>query len=302
MVAKNVRIGEMIRNGMIVDKDEVETALGERLNMAEYFRLRNICRRVCEVLDVTSDEGKCLDSWIRAKKRRGGTLRRVISGKNSPLYVENDPRTVPSAVSLWGNNVAQVTRSLVELNFGLWGVGQLSAGFKMFLFNLMQGKLYLNNVLIHLGQDSNKCTFCTIVGKKELLDRNIAENRPEYQYYLNLLPVENVEHIFWQCEHVRVCINQCYRWIRGYRWYDGVETIDQQSFFIGVPNDTVNKKIIQSDLLWKHFVKFFIYQCRSQKKLPRFPSLKFEMEGIFCNYKMLEWRQYIRRLNELYED
>jgi hypothetical protein len=301
-VAKNVRLGDMIRNGMILDKDAVEIALGERVNMAEYFRLRNICRRICEVLDVTSDEGTCLDDWIRAKKRRGGTLRRVISGKNSPLYVENDPRAVPSAVSLWGNNVAQVNRLHVELNFGLWGVGQLSAGYKMFLFNLMQGKLYLNNVLFHLGQESNKCTFCTIVSRKELMDRNIAEDRPEYQYYLSLLPVETVEHIFWQCEHVQMCINQCYRWIRGYRWYDGVETIDQQSFFIGVLKDTVNKKITQCDLLWKHFVKFFIYQCRSQKKLPRFPSLKFEMEGIFCSYKMVEWRQYITRINELYED
>jgi len=299
--ARGVRIGELLREGNIKDKDEVEIVLGERINLAEYFRLRQICGRIRTIFDLTSVGGKCLDVWIRAKKRGGGILRRAISGRNSPIYLENDPRTVPSALSFWGNDVVTESRTHLELNFGLWGVGQLSAGMKMFLFNMVQGKLYLNNVLANMGNTSNKCTFCEIVGKKELSERNIGEERPEYQYYISLLPIETVNHLFWECDNVQPCLNQCYRWIRGLNWYNGVETMDKKSFFMGISNETVNKKIIQCDLLWKHFVKYFVYMCRQQKRLPRFPSLKYELEGIFCGNKMVEWRRYVARINELYE-
>ncbi len=166
--ARGVRTGELLREGNIKDKDEVEIVLGERINLAEYFRLRQICGRIRTIFDLTSVGGKCLDVWIRAKKRGGGILRRAISGRNSPIYLENDPRTVPSALSFWGNDVVTESRTHLELNFGLWGVGQLSAGMKMFLFNMVQGKLYLNNVLANMGNTSNKCTFCEIVGKKEV--------------------------------------------------------------------------------------------------------------------------------------
>jgi len=300
-VAKKVRVGDIMDMEGVKAKEAAEARLGMRLNMAEYFRMRNMCHRIRNVFGGMIGEGKCLDSIMRTKKRGGGALRRYLGGKCSPTYVDNDPRRLAASTSFWGNDVVHESRSIVEMNYGLWGLGKLGAGFKMFLFNMLQGKLYLNNVLVHIGAESNKCTFCTIKGKQELRERGIGNERPEYQYYLNLLPVENINHIFWECEHVSRCIQECYRWIRGFDWYRGNETMARKEFFLGRERENVGKNLVLCDILWKHFVKYFIYNCRSQRKLPMFPSLKFELEGLFSGYKMLELRTLLLRLNELYD-
>ena len=94
-----------------------------------------------------------------------------------------------------------------------------------------------------MGSDSNKCTFCTIKGKMELSNRGIGEDRPEFQYYINLLPVgETTDHLFWECENVNRCIQECYRYIRGFDWYNGNEIMTKKEFFLGHENATVAKK------------------------------------------------------------
>ncbi len=196
---KMVRVHEVIEGRSARSKAEIEQCMDERLNMAEYFRLRNITHRICGIYGEVNSNGKCLDEFIRERKRGGGALRRAIVGKLSTIYRLNDPRAIPAAITFWGNNLEAVSRYHVEIHYGLWGMSHLSVSFKNFLFNMLQGRLYLNNVLVHMGHETDKCTFCLLSAHKELAERGITRDMPEFAYYTNLLSVENVNHLFWQC-------------------------------------------------------------------------------------------------------
>jgi len=189
-------------------------------------------------------------------------------------------------------------RWLVELNFGLWGLSVLGADFRMFIFNFMQGKLYLNNVVARFDNIAPTCTFCEIKAKVELRERGILMDMPEYNYYMNLLPVENVDHLFWECTTTSLVIQQCYRWVRGFDWYNGNEEIEKYEFLIGMESE--EKSIVKVDLIWKHFVRFFIYKCKKSKRIPYFPSLKFELDGLFENPGMQKMVHHFQFINEIY--
>ena len=277
----------------------VERRLQTRITLVEYFRLRNIILEISRIFGNINANGKSLDTLMRVKRRKGGQMRKMVYGKQSPMYLQSDPRMVPSAITLWGNDIMNVNRELIELNFGLWGYSKLNSDLRMFLFNLVQGRLYLNNVRFRIDNSKPQCTFCVLKGKKELSDRGIVENRPEYAYYLELLPVENISHLFWECEFSQILIQQTYRWIRGLNWYAGNETISKSSFFSGVQH--IQKKIVIADLLWKHFVKFFIFRCKLMQRLPKFPSLKHEFSGFLEPPEMRDIFNNILNINLIYD-
>jgi len=83
-------------------------------------------------------------------------------------------------------------------------------------------------------------------------------------------------------------------------WYNGLETIEKNQFLIGI--DSWRKKFTLVDLIWKHYARFFLFNCRQRKKIPYFPSLKFELEGLFNNPGMYRWLMCIRQINVLYEE
>jgi hypothetical protein len=192
-----------------------------------------------------------------------------------------------------------VYRGIIELNFGLWGFSKLSVEFRNFLFNFVYGRLYLNNVLHRIDERLPQCTFCLIEGKKQLNDQNIDENDVRYVYYINLLPVETVDHLFWDCEASQKIIQCCYRWVRGMDWYRGVEVVTKPQFFIGMDNNW--RALVQVDLIWKHYVKFFIYKCRMSKRIPTFPNLKSDLENFFGFRVRTQLGNYMALINNLYE-
>jgi len=297
-VKKMLPVKTFCENGMVKTKTEVERVLGMNINLAEYFRLRNTVGEISRIYGYIGHEGKCLDTFVRGRKRRGGELRKSVSNKYSAIYFRNDPRMVPSAQTLWGVALNNVDRSLIEANFGLWGLSNLGADFRMFIFNFLQGRLYLNNTLARIDNSPATCTFCEIKGRRELEERGIAVGMPEYGYYLNLLPVESVDHFFWSCETSNDIIQKCYRWVRGFDWYNGNERIEKNTFLIGI--ESWYKKLVTTDLIWKHYLRFFLYICRARKKIPYFPSLKFELESLFKNPGMYQWLRQMVQLNNIY--
>ena len=268
--------------------------------MAEYFRLRNLLGEIQRIFGLISNKGKGLDEFIRHKKRKGGQLRKIITGKLSDQYKQNDPRNVPSAVTLWGEfGLNEVSRELVETNFSTWGMSKLSTNFRGFLFKLVQGRLYLNNVLANIHNESNKCTFCEISAKADLNRRGIVEGDAVYDYYLSIQPVETISHLFWDCIHVQDIIHKFYRWIRNFDWYRGNAQIDKKDFFIGMEH--AFKGVVTADIIWKHYVKFYIYQCRARKKLPTFASLRYEFEGMTMSPSFVKIRTNLLMIGQLYE-
>jgi len=298
-IVKLKKVSDFFIGGVQMQKAEIEHALGIRVNMAEYFRMRNFLSDIQRIYGNINAEGMCLDEFIRSKKRKGGQLRKVLFGKKSSQYLTNDPRRIPSAITLWGEyGLQNCDRILIEQNFSLWGYSKFPTGFRSFLFKYVQGRLYLNNALAHINGTSNVCTFCEIEGRRELNLRGIGEDNIEFMYYLNLQPVETTSHLFWECTHVQEIIQRFYRWVRGLDWYRGNEVIEKSSFFLGVPHEF--KGIVTADLTWKHYVKYYIFQCRLRKKLPTFASLKYEFGGIVSPPSMRDISSNLRLINVLY--
>ena len=299
-MAKQIEINAIFQDERVKDKVDIEEILGMRMNMAEYFRLRMCCMELSRIFGPINSRGASLDTFMREKRRGGGALRKMLSSKVSNINKDWNPRTIPSAITLWGAEVINADVKLIQQNFNLWGISRLSSEFRNFLFKFVHGRLYLNNVLRRIDGQSDKCTFCTIVAKRELEARGIAVDRPEFQYYLDIQPQETVDHLFWSCEKVNIIVQQIYRWIRNLDWYRGNETISKKSFFQGISHEWSN--VVQVDLIWKHYVKFQIFMYRGKKKLPTFPNIKHELDGIFSHPRMGFYRDAVRHINLLYTD
>jgi hypothetical protein len=294
---KGLRVEEFYENNMLKDKAVLEQEVQERISLAEYFRLRNTLREVVRLYGININSGKCIDRYMRVRKRTGGDLRREITGRNSQIYNGQNPLVLPSAITLWGNLMEGLNRGQLEINLGLWNKTCFDASFRQFLFNLVQGRLYLNNVLHRIDNEENhgSCTFCRIIGERELRERNFNIGDPEYGYYLDLLPRETTDHIFWECVHVQECIQRSFRWMHNLDWYRGVETITKRDFFLG--NMMPSKDSTVCDITWKHFVKHFIYRCRLRRVLPFFGALKADLTEFQISTVKLNWWKYERDLN-----
>ncbi len=133
-----------------------------------------------------------------------------------------------------------------------------------------------------------------------LLERDIQPEDPRYGYFIGLQPIENIKHLFWQCETSKMVIQTFFKWILNLNWLRGQEEIEELDFMLGF---TITSKILLSfDLIWKHFVKFYIYKCRQRKAIPSFPSAKFEFEGVMDRKKYIDWNSLRFRLQGIYAD
>jgi hypothetical protein len=107
MVRPMLEIGDAVvgdffyAQGRLRGKQDLEDKWGMPMNWAEYFRLREALVRIqrefrIEWGNVTS--GRELEVFIQKKSRGCGRYRRIISGKLSRNYTENDPREITALV------------------------------------------------------------------------------------------------------------------------------------------------------------------------------------------------------------
>ena len=128
------------------------------------------------------------------------------------------------------------------------------------------------------------------------MERGIGEDRVEYNYYLGLLESESIEHLFWWCQHIEDLIQKVYRWVNGFDWLRGNETMNYTDFIMG--KWTGVKSLTELDLVWKHLVKFVIFQCRLRRKIPSFGDVIHEL-GEICRIFNLNRRvNYIEYMRE----
>jgi len=59
-------------NGQVKTKVDIENFLNIRLNMAEYFRLRNLLSEIFRIYGRNMEGGLCLDTFMRGRRRGGG--------------------------------------------------------------------------------------------------------------------------------------------------------------------------------------------------------------------------------------
>jgi len=66
MRVKLLRVGEIVAAGRVKDKVMIERELGMQLNMAEYFRLRNIITEI-----IRMDKCRNMSRRVHEKQKKG---------------------------------------------------------------------------------------------------------------------------------------------------------------------------------------------------------------------------------------
>ena len=105
-----VKIWELCVGNRLKEKNEIERQLNLRLNFAEYFRLRTMILRIHRLYGEINSIGVNVQNVMTNKKIKVGHLRQLLCKKGTPHYDNNDPRTIPSAVTLWGDEIRNVDR------------------------------------------------------------------------------------------------------------------------------------------------------------------------------------------------
>jgi hypothetical protein len=299
---RRIKLGQLVAGDICKQKQDIEQVLGVNINQAEFFRLREQVERLMRDFVLGQKEGKRIEEFLGAKVKGCKKYRDVLVGKHSAWYEEQEPRNIGTVRNLWGGDEEPLDRQLVELNLGLWKTGPLSAGFKNFLFKLVQGRLWFNAGLAHFTEEEPWCTFCGIIAKRELDERGITQDQPEYEYYVGLCPRETLHHVFWECEHVQPLIQTFFRHIcsgNGNLQNFGGRDILKSEFFWGELKESKAKST--AAIMWTHYVKFYVYTCRYKKQIPGLHDLTNDFED-FC-IKMGnagKWGRWMNRLWELY--
>ena len=89
-------------------------------------------------------------------------------------------------------------------------------------------------------------------------------------------------------------IQKINRWINGVALDRGEYQVTLESFMLGDMKDRKND--VKCDLIWKHFVRYYLYWCRQRVVMPSFGSLKYELLGIGRTTRRLDWEGYQLRL------
>ncbi len=196
-------IGILDEQKTIRDKRQIELTWNIQITWAEYFRLRAGIRSFMQRRVEVLEEGMQLDVFMDRGKPHCSRLRKAVEGKKGLRYMEQDPRVIPSLITLWGVRIREMDRNLIEWNLQVWTITALAPRFKDFCFKMMHGRLYLNLALSHFSDTRPGCTFCTIKVKGELKRENINEGTVEYNRRIGLVENETGEHLFWSCRETQ---------------------------------------------------------------------------------------------------
>ena len=170
----------------------------------------------------------------------------------------------------------------------------MEAGFKDFLFKLVHGKLYLNQIAAHFSDTRPQCTFCTIEEQKRLQTERIVEGSVLWNTRINGLHHESVTHLFWECQYVRRVISEL-----GNRLAGTVgRTFTKVHFFGGL--DDISIMNMKMSILIVHYIKYYIFKCKLRHRLPFFSHGIYDIGWLFeILSKRESWREQVEDIAEI---
>jgi hypothetical protein len=269
-------VGELINGeGAIESKAYVERIWGTRLGWVEYFRIRTEINAILDRYPRKVD-GLCteqsLDEFTSRNKKGCKRYRRILEGKYSKTFINNNPMAIAPGRTLWGNYLDMMGRDLVEANYGLWSKTALDASYKDFLFKMMHGKLYLNNQLANFADVERKCTFCSINEKRMMKMENVRVDSPEYVLRISNLSNETMAHMMWDCGWVNTILHWFFNRLCG----TVNRVVNKDRFMGGWPME--NKKNQEVVLILIHYVKNVLYTCRNRRVMPSNVHMRYELD------------------------
>jgi hypothetical protein len=206
--------------------------------------------------------------------------------------MENDPRLI-GVIRMGGAGVEWESRSMCELNFGIWTISHLPAEVKNFCFKLVHGRLYLNQQGARFADVGRWCTFCGVKKARELRGRGINREHVEYEEEMARLPVESIVHLFWECTNVGEIIKGFFNELMN---TNNLE-IDKNKFFTGWCGKSKDNTTFI--LICVHLIKYVIYNFRNKNRLPTFFTLKEEFWNILGGLAAYgRWRGEVREIRQ----
>jgi exonuclease III len=294
---KEVRYRDLhSEDGMLLDMIVINRRLGLNINWAEYFRLRAELEQIEGIMGerIDEEEGRSLDEMVMNKARGCKKFRMAMVGRRSLFYKENDPREIASGRTLLGNGIEEMSRIRIELNFGAWKINFLDSRFKEFLFRLMQGKLYVNQILANFTEVMPQCTFCVLIEKRRMKQEMIEEGGAEWMHRINRQRHESVIHLFWECTVVRSLIDGVGNWLAN----TNGRLFKKDSFFSGI--DDLSPQNMRICIIIVHYVKYVLYECKLRHQIPTMTHMRYEMEGLGSLFNGREdWREQVEDIPEL---
>jgi len=287
-----MKVKDLLEGNQVKTKENLEILIGN-LTYLEYNRIRTKLNKLGrntvgnDSVNIYGNVQELLDSIKKGCRK----FRDYIDGKKSGVKTIN-VLNIPSILTLWGVVDMEKTE-LVETNLGLWGIGGLLPDFKEFIFKFLHGRLYLNSARVHFDDDvSSKCTFCEIIKKKQLSDRNLTIlNRVWVEEY-RVLERETVWHLFRDCTIVNVLIRNFFN--SKFNLMDINETYE-----LGKLGVSYEQTILRAIIV--HWVKFYIYKKRCSRSIPTSGDMNYEydmfMEKLTCIRSL---RPFIRVQRQLF--
>jgi hypothetical protein len=279
----------ILENRVVKEKIDIEQANGINLSWVEYFTLRTACQGIVNNNRGGDSTGISKSEFMERGKLNCAKLRKVLEGKLSEKYMNNNPNTMASLVTLWGVGVEEKGRIFVEWNLKSWTVPMLDPAFKDFCFKLLHGRLYLNSALSHFMDVQPWCTFCLLSKRKELSNRGILEDSPVYGIEIQRLERETIKHCFLECDLVR---NTVYKTINKITKTMN-ERILEKAYWEG--GERVSKIETVISILIVRYIQFGIYRCRNRRSVPTVVSLYDEVNGLFeILWRKISWRESLQ--------
>jgi hypothetical protein len=277
--------------GVLKEKNEVERVVGIILTWAEYFRLRGVVDRVLRDFWIRSQDN--LDSvdlevFVRSNKKGCRRYRNIVTGINSNGYKNFDVRTIRSLRTMWGEDLENMSRKLIESHLAIWKLGILDSEFKDFLFRMVHGKLYLNNQRANFGQLNRWCTFCWLQKIRELRTRGINRDNAIFEAEIEQLPAETMDHLFWGCRHTERVITYFFGNVLGVH----NPVISKDKYWLGW--EEYSRDATKWVIIVIGFVKYYLFKCSRRKVFPIHYRLKEEFgELVLSLCRRVRWRTIV---------
>jgi hypothetical protein len=237
-------LSDLIRNGLKINKREVERSAGLVFENGLWRKLDNIrLTALTRFGNNSKNNSQSLKNFVEKWKRGSKKVRNILSLQQKEYIPHNMIKFAENTEIIINAEVSK------ELNM-LWCKNFLSNATRVFTFNMHNNTLPVNIILTHFVRDIGRnCTFCD-------LSLN-PEEEPE-----------TVLHLFVNCRSVETLRTELFKWITG----DNRFEVTRSEFFSTFRRG--NRYLNELLQLVALFFKKYLWDTRARKKLLAVEEMK----------------------------
>jgi hypothetical protein len=292
----SIKLGDITTEHGIIEKREMAEKLGFEITEVEYGKIRDNVSHIrgkFKPVWEMKEKAKTISEWLRPIKKGSNKIRALMSGRGSRTYRNFKFENIRPVSTLWEQMGIEKDDILIACGMTLWGIKEVDADFRQFMFRWNQGMIHGNTVISHFGDNiDRKCTFCKITEKIRL---GLELGREPTIDELNAIaiPDENRPHIMWDCNTVNTCIMEVYN-----RVWNKDGQVDKKAFLMGKAIGFLETS--QLYMTVNMFIKYRIWKYKLAETLPKTQAIVNDV-NVFLEQlsRYNKWRILIPLLRQL---